>query len=74
MSLKLELSLQLTTIFISKMEGEPIPDNDIKMIDIWLILCQMVPMLRFVQPSRIIGRTRSRRRKKTQMKKKGGKT
>ena len=34
--------LVMTTIFISKMEGLP-PTSDIKMIDIWLVLCQMVP-------------------------------
>ena len=33
--------LVMTTIFIIKMEGLP-PTSDIKMIDIWLILCQMV--------------------------------
>ena len=32
----------ITTIFIRKMEGLP-PTSDIKMIDIWLVLCQMVP-------------------------------
>ena len=37
----------MTTIFISKMEGLP-PTSDIKMIDIWLILCQMVPFAEVV--------------------------
>ena len=32
--------LVTTAIFISKMEGLP-PTSDIKMIDIWLILCQL---------------------------------
>ena len=32
----------MTTIFISKMEGLP-HTSDIKMIDIWLIFCQLVP-------------------------------
>ena len=39
--------LVLTTIFISKMEGLP-PTSDIKMIDIWLVLCQMVPFVEVV--------------------------
>ena len=39
--------LVMTTIFISKMEGLP-PTSDIKMIDIWLILCQMVPFAEVV--------------------------
>ena len=39
--------LVMTTIFISKMEGLP-PTSDIKMIDIWLVLCQMVPFAEVV--------------------------
>ena len=39
--------LVMTTIFISKMEGLP-PTSDIKMIDIWLVLCQMVPFTEVV--------------------------
>ena len=39
--------LVMTTIFISKMEGLP-PTSDIKMIDIWLILCQLVPFAQVV--------------------------
>ena len=39
--------LVMTTIFISKMEGLP-PTSDIKMIDIWLILCQLVPFVQVV--------------------------
>ena len=42
MSVNLTTMLVMTTIFISKMEGLP-PTSDIKMIDIWLVLCQMVP-------------------------------
>ena len=42
LSVNLTKMLVMTTIFISKMEGLP-PTSDIKMIDIWLILCQMVP-------------------------------
>ena len=39
--------LVMTTIFISKMEGLP-PTSDIKMIDYWLILCQLVPFVQVV--------------------------
>ena len=39
--------LVMTTIFISKMEGLP-PTSDTKMIDIWLILCQLVPFAEVV--------------------------
>merc|ERR1712052_34269 len=42
LSVNLTTMLVMTTIFISKMEGLP-PTSDIKMIDFWLILCQMVP-------------------------------
>ena len=42
LSVNLTTMLVMTTIFISKMEGLP-PTSDIKMIDIWLVLCQMVP-------------------------------
>ena len=34
--------LVMTTIFISKLEGLP-RTSDTKMIDYWLILCQLVP-------------------------------
>ena len=39
--------LVMTTIFISKMEGLP-PTSDIKMIDVWLILCQLGPFSQVV--------------------------
>ena len=42
LSVNLTTMLVMTTIFMSKMEGLP-PTSDIKMIDIWLVLCQMVP-------------------------------
>ena len=42
LSVNLTTMLVMTTIFISKMEGLP-PTSDIKMIDIWLVLCQIVP-------------------------------
>ena len=37
----------MTTIFISKMEGLP-PTSATKMIDYWLILCQLVPFTQVV--------------------------
>ena len=40
--------LVLTTIFISKIEGGLPPTSDIKMIDIWLILCQLAPFAHVV--------------------------
>ena len=47
LSVNLTTMLVMTTIFISKMEGLP-PTSDVKMIDIWLILCQMVPFVEVV--------------------------
>merc|ERR1719464_1886919 len=47
LSVNLTTMLVMTTIFMSKMEGLP-PTSDIKMIDIWLILCQMVPFVEVV--------------------------
>ena len=47
MSVNLTTMLVMTTIFISKMESLP-PTSDIKMIDCWLILCQLVPFAQVV--------------------------
>ena len=47
LSVNLTTMLVLTTIFISKMEGLP-PTSDTKMIDIWLIICQLVPFAEVV--------------------------
>ena len=47
LSVNLTTMLVMTTIFISKMEGLPTTSN-IKMIDIWLVLCQMVPFAEVV--------------------------
>ena len=47
LSVNLTTMLVMTTIFISKMEGLP-PTSDIKMIDYWLILCQLVPFVQVV--------------------------
>ena len=53
LSVNLTTMLVMTTIFISKMEGLP-PTSDIKMIDIWLVLCQMVPFTEVVLLSAIM--------------------
>ena len=47
LSVNLTTMLVMTTIFISKMESLP-PTSDIKMVDIWLILCQLVPFVQVV--------------------------
>ena len=47
LSVNLTTMLVMTTIFISKMEGLP-PTSDIKMIDVWLILCQFYPFVEVV--------------------------
>ena len=47
LSVNLTTMLVLTTIFISKMEGLP-PTSATKMIDYWLILCQLVPFIQVV--------------------------
>ena len=39
--------LVMTTIFIGKMESLP-PTSDIRMIDVWLILCQLLPFIEVV--------------------------
>merc|ERR1712173_222156 len=47
LSVNLTTMLAMTTIFISKMEGLP-PTSATKMIDYWLILCQLVPFIQVV--------------------------
>ena len=47
LSVNLTTMLVMTTIFISKIEGLP-PTSTTKMIDIWLILCQLVPFAQVV--------------------------
>ena len=47
LSVNLTTMLVMTTIFISKMEGLP-PTSSTKMIDCWLILCQLVPFAQVV--------------------------
>ena len=47
LSVNLTTMLVMTTIFISKMEGLP-PTSATKMIDYWLIICQLVPFAQVV--------------------------
>ena len=47
LTVNLTTMLVMTTIFISKMDGLP-PTSAIKMIDIWLIMCQLVPFCEVV--------------------------
>ena len=47
LSVNLTTMLVMTTIFISKMEGLP-TTSATKMIDYWLILCQLVPFVQVV--------------------------
>ena len=47
LSVNLTTMLVMTTIFISKLEGLP-RTTDTKMIDYWLILCQLVPFAEVV--------------------------
>ena len=47
LSVNLTTMLVMTTIFISKMESLP-ATSDMKMIDIWLILCQLAPFAQVV--------------------------
>ena len=71
LSVNLTTMLVMTTIFISKMESLP-PTSDIKMIDIWLILCQMVPFAEVVLLTAMeYNREEKKKRKKA---KRGGKT
>ena len=47
LSVNLTTMLMMTTIFLSKMESLPSTAN-IKMIDIWLVFCQLVPLTEVV--------------------------
>ena len=69
LSVNLTTMLVMTTIFISKMEGLP-PTSDIKMIDIWLVLCQMVPFAEVI----LLTAMEYNREDKKKKKKKGKKT
>ena len=47
MAHNLTIMLVMTTIFTSKIEELP-PTSDLKMVDIWLIFCQLVPFTEMV--------------------------
>ena len=47
LSVNLTTMLVMTTIFISKMESLP-PTSNIRLIDIWLVFCQLVPFAEVV--------------------------
>ena len=47
LSVNLTTMLVMTTIFISKMESLP-PTSEIRMIDCWLVLCQLLPFFEVV--------------------------
>ena len=47
MAHNLTIMLVMTTIFTSKIEELP-PTSDLKMVDIWLILCLLVPFIQMV--------------------------
>ena len=73
LSVNLTIMLMMTTIFISKMESLP-PTSDIKMIDIWLILCQMVPFAEVILLTAMEYNREDKQKKKKgkKAKKKGG--
>ena len=78
LSVNLTTMLVMTTIFISKMEGLP-ATSDIKMIDIWLVLCQMVPfaevmLLTAMEYNREDKKKKKKKKKKGKKKKLGNKT
>ena len=72
LSVNLTTMLVMTTIFISKMEGLP-PTSDVKMIDIWLVICQMVPFAEVVLLT-AMEYNRENKKKRKKIKKKGKKT
>merc|ERR1712110_1210338 len=72
LSVNLTTMLVMTTIFISKMEGLP-PTSNIKMIDIWLVLCQMVPFAEVVLLTAMEYNRKDKKKVKRAKKKKGKK-
>ena len=77
LSVNLTTMLVMTTIFISKMEGLP-PTSDIKMIDIWLVLCQIYPFAEVILLTAMEynreDKKKNRKKKKGKKTKKGNKT
>ena len=72
LSVNLTTMLVMTTIFLSNMEILP-STSDIKMVDIWLILCQMVPFAEVVLLTAMEYQREDKTEKKTKKKKKGRK-
>ena len=68
LSVNLTTMLVMTTIFISNMEILP-ATSDIKMVDIWLILCQMVPFAEVVLLTAMEYHRKDKTEKKTKKKK-----
>ena len=73
LSVNLTTMLVMTTIFISKMEGLP-PTFDIKMIDIWLILCQIYPFVEVVLLTAMEYRRAEKKEKRKKKKREYGKS
>ena len=77
LSVNLTTMLVMTTIFISKMESLP-STSAIKMIDIWLVLCQIVPfaeviLLTAMEYNREDKKKKKKEKMKGKKKKKGNK-
>ena len=70
LSVNLTTMLVMTTIFMSKMESLP-PTSDIKMIDIWLILCQIYPFVEVVLLTAMEYQRAERTEKRKKKKKRG---
>ena len=73
LGVNLTTMLVMTTIFMSKMEGLP-PTSDIKMIDIWLVLCQMVPFAEVVLLTAMEYNREDKKRVKRRKEKRKGKS
>ena len=73
LTVNLTTMLVMTTIFISKMESLP-PTSAIKMIDIWLIICQMVPFVEVVLLTAMEYNRKDKKKGKKTKKKGKGKT
>ena len=70
LSVNLTTMLVMTTIFISKMEGLP-PTSAVKMIDYWLVICQMVPFSEVVLLTVMEYNREDKKKTKKKTKKKG---
>ena len=78
LSVNLTTMLVMTSIFISKMEGLP-STSDPKMIDFWLILCQLVPFaevvlltsMEYIREVEDVTKSKKKREKRSKRKKEG---